>query len=72
MSSQTLLYFQTVIQNSKELTHREKDILVKRLDRVTLEKLSRRYKLSDERVRQIEEEALAKFLKKACQLFLFD
>ncbi len=72
MSSQTLLYFQTVIQNSKELTHREKDILVKRLDRVTLEKLSRRYKLSDERVRQIEEEGLAKFLKKACQLLLFD
>lgn len=72
MSSQTLLYFQTVIQNSKELTHREKDVLSKRLDKVTLEKISRRYKLSDERVRQIEEEALAKFLKKACQLFLFD
>lgn len=72
MSSQTLLYFQTVIQNSKELTHREKDILVKRLDKVTLEKISHRYKLSDERVRQIEEEGLAKFLKKACQLFLFD
>lgn len=72
MSSQTLLYFQTVIANSKELTKREKDILSKRLDKITLEKIAKKYKLTDERIRQIEEEGLAKFLKKACQLLLFD
>ncbi len=72
MSTQTLFYFQAVIQNSKELTSREKDILVKRLNKITLEKLAKKYKLTDERIRQIEEEALAKFLKKACQLLLFD
>lgn len=72
MSSQTLLYFQTVIANSKELKKREKDILIKRLDKITLEKIAKKYKLSDERIRQIEEEGLAKFLKKACQLLLFD
>lgn len=72
MSSQTLLYFQTVIANSKELNKREKDILSKRLDKITLEKIAKKYKLTDERIRQIEEEGLAKFLKKACQLLLFD
>lgn len=72
MSTQTLLYFKTVIQNSKELNKREKDILTRRLDKITLEKIARRYKLTDERIRQIEEEALVKFLRKACQLLLFD
>lgn len=72
MSSQTILYFQTVIQNSRELNRREKDILIKRLNKKTLKKLAGKYKLTGERIRQIEAEALAKFLKKDCQLLLFD
>lgn len=72
MSNRTVGYFASIIKNSKELNKKEKEVLVKRLKDTTLEKIGKRYKVSGERVRQIEEQALLKFIKKACQLFLFD
>jgi DNA-directed RNA polymerase sigma subunit (sigma70/sigma32) len=72
MSSQTIAYFKSVIKNSKELTNKEKDILLRRLTHKTLKKIARKYKLSAERIRQLEESALDKFLRKACQLILIE
>lgn len=72
MGNQTIEYFISIVQNSKELTKKEKDILIKRLKDKTLEKIGKKYKVSGERIRQIEEKALLKFIAKICQLNLFD
>lgn len=72
MSTQTGKYFISIIKNSKELDRKEKDILIRRLKENTLAKIGRKYKVSDERIRHIEQKALQKFSKKMCQLMLFD
>ena len=72
MSSQTIAYFQSVIVKSKELTRKEKDIILKRLQKKPLRIIARKYKVTGERIRQIENEALKKFLKKICQLVLIE
>lgn len=72
MSSQTAKYFISIIKNAKELDKKEKDILIRRLKETTLRKIGKKYKVSDERIRQIEEKALEKFIKKMCQLLLFE
>jgi DNA-directed RNA polymerase sigma subunit (sigma70/sigma32) len=72
MSSQTMAYFQSVIVKSKELTRKEKDIILKRLQKKPLRIIARKYKVTGERIRQIENEALKKFLKKICQLVLIE
>lgn len=72
MSSQTISYFISIIQNAKELDKKEKDILTRRLKDTTLAKIGKKYKVSDERIRQIEQRAIQKFIKKMCQLMLFD
>lgn len=72
MSNRTVSYFISIVKNSKELTKKEKEILTKRLQDKTLEKIGKKYKVTAERVRQIEEKALIKFIAKICQLNLFD
>ncbi|MDO8658944.1 MAG: sigma factor-like helix-turn-helix DNA-binding protein [Candidatus Levybacteria bacterium] len=72
MSNQTIEYFISIVKNSKELTKKEKEVLVKRLKDKTLEKIAKKYKVSGERIRQLEEKALLKFIAKICQLNLFD
>ena len=72
MGNQTLRYFRSIIIISKDITKKEKDILVHRLKRKTLKKIGRKYKVSAERIRQIEKAALQKFVKKINQLLLFD
>lgn len=72
MSSQTIEYFISIIKRAKELSGKEKAILVKRLQKQKLEKVGRKYKVTGERIRQIEKEALLKFEKKMIQLMLFD
>lgn len=72
MSSQTITYFISIIKNAKEFNRKEKEILVKRLKKQKLEKIGRKYKVTGERIRQIEKEALLKFKKKMVQLILFD
>lgn len=73
MSSQSLVYFISIINHARYLNRKEKDILVRRLKGLTLEKIGKRYKVSDERIRQIEENALLKLgNKKISQLLLFD
>lgn len=72
MSNRTVEYFISIVQSSKELSKKEKEVLVKRLKDRTLEKIGKKYKVTGERVRQIEEKALIKFIAKICQLNLFD
>lgn len=72
MSTQTAKYFISIIKNAKELDGKEKDILTRRLRDTTLKKIGRKYKVTDERIRQIEKKALQKFSEKMIQLMLFD
>lgn len=72
LRNQTISHFITIIKNARELSRKEKDILINRLEDKTLETIAKNYKLSGERIRQIEENALVKFFRKVCQLMLFD
>lgn len=72
MSTKTITYFISIIKNSKELTKKEKEILVQRLREKKLEKIGRKYKVTAQRILQIEERALQKFVQKICQLMLLD
>lgn len=72
MSSQTISHFISIVKNARELDKKEKNILIKRLKGVTLKNLGKKYKVSDERIRQIEQKSLQKLIKKMCQLMLFE
>lgn len=72
MGNQTILYFGSIIKNSKELTRKEKEILLFRLKKKILKKIGRKYKVTDERIRQIEKQAIAKLIRKINQLLLFE
>lgn len=71
MSSQTREHFLNFIKSTRRLEKKEKDILMARLKGATLGKIGRRYKVTGERIRQIENEALAKLRKLYYQLKLF-
>ncbi|MDP3941469.1 MAG: sigma factor-like helix-turn-helix DNA-binding protein [bacterium] len=72
MANQTLRYFASLLRDSHELNAKEKDILLRRLKNQKLRKIGRKYKVTAERIRQIEEHALQKFTKKILQLLLLD
>lgn len=72
VANQTVRYFIKIVKGSHELSKKEKEILIARLEEKTLEKIGKKYKLTAERIRQIEEDAIKKFLAKVNQLFLFD
>lgn len=72
IANQTVRYFIKIIGASKELNRKEKDILIARLEEKTLEKIGKKYKLTAERIRQIEEEAIGKIVAEIKQLLLFD
>ena len=71
-ANQTIIYFNRIIDSSKALKKKEKEILKFRLSSKILKKIGKKYKVSYERVRQIEKEAIKKLNKKICQLLLFD
>lgn len=72
MGNKTIGHFVSIITESNKLNKREKEILIKRTKGKTLKKIGRKYKITAERIRQIEEVAIAKLLKKIHQLMLFD
>lgn len=72
MNNKTIIYFISIIKNSRILTQREKDILSKRLHHKNLFLIGKKLKITGERVRQIEMKALEKLAKKLDQLSLFD
>ncbi len=71
MSTKTIAHFITIIKKSNFFSKKERDILIKRTRGQTLKKIGRRYKVTAERIRQIEENALKKFTKRILQLNLF-
>jgi DNA-directed RNA polymerase sigma subunit (sigma70/sigma32) len=71
MNNQTVLYFIQIIKNTEFLKSKEKSILIDRLKGKNLETIGKKFKLSGERIRQIEESSLLKFLKSIKQLVLF-
>lgn len=72
MGNKTIGYFISIIQSSSRITDKEKDILIKRVKGIHLRKIGRKYKITAERIRQIEEKAIEKLLKKIYQLMLFE
>jgi DNA-directed RNA polymerase sigma subunit (sigma70/sigma32) len=71
MPNQTVNYFLKVIRWSKRLNPKEEDILVKRLRKKKLRQIGKKYHVSDERIRQIENSALHKLSEKNFQERLF-
>ena len=71
MSTKTTSYFITIIKKSNFFNKKERNILIRRAKGDTLKKIGKRYKLTAERIRQIEESALKKFTKRILQLNLF-
>lgn len=71
MGNQTINCFKKIIEESDKLNKKEKEILIKRVKGKTLEDIGKKYKVTAERIRQIEEYAVNKFLKKIYQLVLF-
>jgi len=72
MPNQTIGYFINLIIKTKRLNPKEEDILVKRLRRKKLKQIGKRYKLTYERIRQIEKKALNKLSSKTFQEKLFN
>lgn len=71
MSNQTVTYFIDFVKSTHKLKPKEVDILTLRLKRKQLKLIGRKYKLSDERIRQIEKESLIKLKDKSYQEKLF-
>ncbi len=72
MNNQTIKYFISLIKKSSLFTRKEKDVLTLRLKHKHLKFIGEKFLVSAERIRQIEEVALAKFEKEILQLRLFD
>lgn len=70
-SNKTLSYFRQVIKKSPNLTGKEKEILVKRLQKKTLQGIGDKFGLTEARIRQIERKALGKVKSVKKQLTLF-
>jgi len=71
MSTKTITHFIAIIKKSNFFSKKERDILIRRTRGQTLKKIGKKYKLTAERIRQIEEAALNKFTKRILQLNLF-
>lgn len=72
MPNRTLGYFINFVKKTHRLNPKEADILSLRLKRKKLSTIGRKYKVSYERIRQIEDESLKKLDKKTYQEKLFD
>jgi len=72
MRNQTIYHFISIIKQSDRINAKEKDVLIKRIEGKELREIGKRYKVTGERIRQIEKTAIMKFLKKIHQLLLFE
>ncbi|MFH0773556.1 MAG: sigma factor-like helix-turn-helix DNA-binding protein [bacterium] len=71
MSNRTLLYFIDFVKQTHRLKPKEADILALRLKRKKLKSIGHKYKVSYERIRQIEKESLIKLDTESYQEKLF-
>lgn len=72
MPNKTVGYFIDFVKKTQRLKPKEANILVLRLKRKKLRTIGRKYKVSYERIRQIEKESLLKLDKKSYQEKLFE
>lgn len=72
MSNRTLIYFIDFLKKTHRLKPKEADILSLRLKRKNLKSIGRKYKVSYERIRQIEKESLIKLDETSFQERLFN
>lgn len=72
MPNRTIGYFIDFVKKTHRLKPKEADILVLRLKKKKLSTIGHKYKVSYERIRQIEKESLIKLEKKSYQEKLFD
>lgn len=72
MRNKTICYFKSLIEVSNKLNEKEKEILIRRAEGKTLKEIGKKYKITAERVRQKEEVAIIRFMKKFYQLLLFE
>ena len=70
-SNKTLKYFRHFVREAPDLSGKEKEILLKRLRRISLEQIGKAFQVTEGRVRQIEKKAISKIRSKARQLNLF-
>lgn len=71
MSNRTLTHFIDFVKNTHRLKSKEADILILRLKGKRLKSIGNKYKVSYERIRQIEKESLIKLNNKSYQEKLF-
>lgn len=71
MPNRTLAYFIDFVKKTHRLKPKEADVLALRLKRKKLKSIGRRYKVSYERIRQIEKISLKKLNSKSYQEKLF-
>ncbi len=71
MSNRTLSYFIDFVKKTHRLKPKEADVLMLRLKRKNLKTIGRKYKVSYERIRQIEKVSLIKLDNKSFQEQLF-
>lgn len=71
-ANRTLRYFTAHIRKLPHLTSKEKDVLVRRLRKVTLEKIGILFDVTEGRIRQIEKVAIKKVRSKHFQQALFE
>ncbi|OGM59949.1 hypothetical protein A3A75_00015 [Candidatus Woesebacteria bacterium RIFCSPLOWO2_01_FULL_39_10] len=71
-ANRTLRYFTAHIRKLPHLTSKEKDVLARRLRKVTLEKIGILFDVTEGRIRQIEKVAIKKVRSKHFQQALFE
>lgn len=72
MPNRTLGYFINFIKHTHRLNPKEANILALRLKKKKLRTIGRKYKVSYERIRQIEKQSLIKLDRESYQEKLFD
>ncbi len=72
MRNKTISVFISIINASDKLNKKEKEILISRISGETLETVGKRFRVTAERIRQKENIAVEKFMKKIYQLILFN
>jgi len=70
-SNKTVYYYISHISKLPQLTSKERFVLVRRLRKITLEKIGKKLGVSEGRVRQIEKSAISKIKNKIYQQALF-
>ena len=70
-SNKTLKYFSSFVRSAPNLTGKEKEVVVKRLNKKTLQGIGEAWGLTEARIRQIESVAIRKLKSESKQLALF-